>query len=221
MNGPHDMGGMQCFGPVLPEQNEPLFHASWEGKALALTVAMGASGAWNIDQSRSTRESLPPATYLGSSYYEIWIRGLEQLMLSRDLVTQAELTSGQLQTPAKPVARVLQADQVRAALAAGSPSERTMAGAPHFAIGTRVMARNLHPAGHTRLPRYVRGHVGIIERVHGAHVLPDANSQVPADPQADWLYTVSFAAVDLWGADADPTARVSVDAWQRYLEAIA
>ncbi len=94
MNGPHDMGGMQCFGPVLPEQNEPLFHASWEGKALALTVAMGASGAWNIDQSRSTRESLPPATYLGSSYYEIWIRGLEQLMLSRDLVTQAELTSG-------------------------------------------------------------------------------------------------------------------------------
>jgi len=221
MNGPHDMGGMQCFGPVLPEQNEPLFHASWEGKALALTVAMGASGAWNIDQSRSTRESLPPATYLGSSYYEIWIRGLEQLMLSRDLVTQAELTSGQLQTPAKPVARVLQADQVRAALAAGSPSERTMAGAPHFAIGTRVMARNLHPAGHTRLPRYVRGHVGIIERVHGAHVLPDANSKVPADPQADWLYTVSFAAVDLWGADADPTARVSVDAWQGYLEAIA
>jgi hypothetical protein len=124
MNGVHDMGGQQGFGPVLLEEKEPLFHAPWESRAMAITVAMGASGQWNIDLSRAARESLPPAIYLSSSYYEIWIRALEKLMLERGMVTQAELTSGEQSTPPVPVSKVLNKESVDAALKAGSPTER-------------------------------------------------------------------------------------------------
>ena len=96
MNSVHDMGGMQGFGPVRPEADEPVFHAVWEKRALALTLAMGATGQWNIDLSRSARESLPPALYLGSSYYQIWLTALENLMRERGLASADELQSGQM-----------------------------------------------------------------------------------------------------------------------------
>ena len=93
MNGVHDMGGMQGFGRVMPEDDEPLFYAPWESRAMAVTVAMGATGQWNIDLARSARESLPPSIYLSSSYYEIWIRALEKLTLERGMITASELSS--------------------------------------------------------------------------------------------------------------------------------
>ena len=223
MNGVHDMGGQQGFGPVLLEDNEPLFHAAWESRAMAVTVAMGASGQWNIDLSRSARESLPPAIYLSSTYYEIWIRALEKLMLERGMVTPSELASGQMQETASPVARVLRADTVDAALAAGTPTLRCASSPARFAVGQRVRARNIHPQGHTRLPRYVRGHTGTVVHVHGAHVYPDRHvSQTlpPFDNHAEWLYTVVFDGTELWGEAADPKVQVSVDAWQPYLEAV-
>ena len=223
MNGVHDMGGLQGFGPVVPEIDEPLFHAPWESRAMAVTVAMGASGQWNIDLARSARESLPPAVYLSSSYYEIWIRALEQLMLERGMVTPSELASGQMQEPPSTVARVLRADTVDAALAAGTPTLRTASSPARFAVGQRVRARNIHPQGHTRLPRYVRGHTGTVVHVHGAHVYPDRHvSQTlpPFDNHAEWLYTVVFDGTELWGETADPKVQVSVDAWQPYLEAV-
>jgi nitrile hydratase len=221
MNGVHDMGGMQGFGPVIPETDEPLFHADWERRALALTLAMGATGQWNIDLSRSARESLPPATYLGSSYYAIWLRAMEQLMRERGLADADELQDGQMRTPAKPVARVLQAGDVDASLARGTPTSRPSAAPARFAVGQRVRARNMHPQGHTRLPRYVRGHTGTISLVHGAHVFADAHVSrlvPPFEEQAQCLYTVVFAAQDLWGPEADATVQVSVDAWESYLE---
>jgi len=135
MNGIHDMGGQQGFGRVLLEEAEPLFHADWESRAMAMTVAMGASGQWNIDLSRSARESLPPAVYLSSTYYEIWIRGLEKLLLERSMVTQAELDAGQLITPPVKVNKVLTRDTVDAALKAGSPTERPIAQAALFKVG--------------------------------------------------------------------------------------
>lgn len=221
MNGVHDMGGLQGFGPVLPEQDEPLFHAQWEKRALAITLAMGAGGQWNIDQSRAARESLPPATYLGSSYYEIWIRALEHLMHSRGLVTPDELRIGiAATTPATPF-RTLHADSVDAGLARGSPTGREVGQAARFAIGDRVLARNMHPIGHTRLPRYVRGHAGTVARVHGAHVFADSHATktlAPFDEDPQWLYTVVFDAQELWGAQADASAQISVDAWEPYLE---
>lgn len=221
MNGVHDMGGLQGFGPVLPEAHEPLFHAPWEARAMALTVAMGAAGQWNIDLSRACRESLPPAVYLSSSYYEIWIRALEVLMCERGLVGAEELADGVLRTPPVPLARVLQAADVDAALSRGSPADRPPRAPARFQAGDRVRALNLHPIGHTRLPRYVRGHTGLIQKVHGAHVFADRHAskkEAPFDAVAEWLYTVVFDGRELWGPQADPAVQVSVDAWEPYLE---
>lgn len=223
MNGIHDMGGMQGFGPVVVEPQELLFHADWEKRALALTLAMGATGQWNIDLSRSARESLPPAVYLGSSYYAIWLRGLEILMRERGLVDNSELESGAMQSPAAPIARILQAADVDAALARGTPTTRTAPHPARFCVGARVRARNMHPQGHTRLPRYVRGHSGTVALVHGAHVFADAHATRPLPPfleQPHWLYTVVFDGQELWGPQADPGLQVSVDAWEPYLEPV-
>lgn len=216
MNGPHDMGG-QHAGPVQIEPNEPLFHADWERRAMALTVAMGACGAWNIDQSRAQRESLPPATYLGSSYYEIWIRALERLLLQRGLVGADELASGQALQAALPVARVLRREAVDRALAAGSPSERPLQGPPRFQVGQRVRTLNMHPSGHTRLPRYARGLVGVVCRIHGGHLFADRQAEAVAQPEVHWLYNLAFPAQALWGPAADPSVEVNLDAWEPYL----
>jgi nitrile hydratase beta subunit len=223
MNGVHDMGGHQGFGPVRIEKHEPLFHAPWESRAMAVTVAMGASGQWNIDLSRAARESLPPAIYLSSSYYEIWIRALEKLMLERGMVTSAELASGLMSTPPVQVSSVLRRETVDAALQAGNPTERPIDQPAQFQIGQQVRARNMHPQGHTRLPRYVRGHMGTIVSVHGGHVFPDGHTlraSPPFNVPVEWLYTVVFDGTTLWGENSDPTVEVSVDAWESYLEAV-
>jgi nitrile hydratase len=217
MNGAQDMGGLQGYGPVEPEPNEPVFHAEWERRAFALTLAMGAPGGWNIDMSRFARESLPPAEYLTSSYYEIWLKGLEKLVAERGLVTADEIDAGHKLHPAKPVARILQAADVARTLGRGGVTERPPTAPARFAVGERVRAKNMHPVTHTRLPRYVRGHVGVIERTHGCHVFPDA-SALGAGEQPQWLYTVAFDGRELWGENGDPTLKVSVDAWESYLE---
>ncbi len=225
MNGVHDMGGMHGFGPVQPEPGEPLFHAAWERRALGLTLAMGATGQWNIDQARSARESLPALTYLSAGYYGIWLLGLQRLLLDRGLVSPAEIEAGHALQPARPVARVLHADAVDAALARGTPTERPATSPARLAVGQRVRAINDHPAGHTRLPRYVRGHVGTVVRVHGVHVFADRQAAsppgAPVDEAPQWLYAVEFDGAELWGRDAEPGLRVSVDAWESSLEASA
>jgi nitrile hydratase subunit beta len=219
MNGGQDMGGMMGFGPVIAEKDEPVFHAPWERRAFALTLAMGRPGGWNLDQSRAARESLHPADYLASSYYEIWIAGLEKLLAERGLVTFDEIAAGKVLHPPKTKLPVLTADRVAVTLASGSSTARPVSSPQRFPLGARVRARNIHPSGHTRLPRYVRGHVGTITQVHGAHVLPDANATGRGEnPQ--WLYTVRFTARELWGEAADPMGTVSVDAWESYLEPV-
>jgi nitrile hydratase len=216
MNGPHDMGGVSGFGPVTPEPNEPAFHAEWERRVFAMTLAMGAPGRWNIDESRAARECTPD--YLSKTYFQIWLAGLERLMAERGLVAAAEIDAGHAQGQPRPVARILKAQDVAAALARGGPASRPSTGEPAFAIGQRVRARRIDPPGHTRLPRYVRGHMGTIELSHGRHVFPDAHAAGEGEaPQ--WLYTVRFDARELWGALANPKDSVSVDAWQSYLEA--
>ncbi|HVY00919.1 MAG TPA: nitrile hydratase subunit beta [Pseudorhodoplanes sp.] len=217
MNGAQDMGGMHGFGPVRPEPDEPPFHAEWEKRALALTLAMAAPGGWNLDMSRAARESLPPGEYLSKSYYEIWIAGLEKLMAERGLVLPDEIDAGRALYPPRAVPRTLAAGDVEAVLRRGGPSEREPTVAARFKADDRVRAKNIHPRTHTRLPRYVRGHVGTIEAVRGCHVFPDTNA-IGAGENPQWLYTVRFAGTELWGDAADPAIAVSVDAWEPYLE---
>jgi nitrile hydratase len=217
MNGAQDMGGVDGFGPVRPEVDEPVFHAEWERRAFALTLAMATPGGWNIDMSRFARENRSPASYLSKSYYQIWLAGLEQLMAERGLVSREEIESGRVTLPPRTDVRVLVPENVAAVLRKGGPTERDATTMSLFAVGDRVRAKNIQREGHTRLPRYVRGHVGVIDRLHGAHVFPDSNAHGEGEhPQ--WLYTVRFTGRELWGERADATSSVSVDAWESYLE---
>ena len=216
MNGAQDLGGMHGFGPVLHEPDEPPFHAEWERRVLAITLAMGATGEWNIDMSRAARESLPPAQYLAKSYYEIWFEGLKKLLLNARLVTAEEIEEGKPRDAAAPIARMMMADQVAAILSRGSTSDRQPTGEARFVVGEFVRARQINPPTHTRLPRYCRGKRGRIITVHGAHSFPDSNALGQGE-QPQWLYTVRFDAAELWGPDTTSTS-VCVDCWEAYLE---
>jgi nitrile hydratase len=167
--------------------------------------------------SRHARESLPPSEYLTSSYYEIWTKGVEKLVVATGLVSDVELRLGQALAEPAPIKRVLKAEDVPAVLARGGPAERPLEQPARFAVGDRVRTLNMHPQGHTRLPRYARGRIGVVELVHGAHVFPDANAHGQGE-RPEWLYTVCFLGQELWGEQADPILSVSIDAWESYLE---
>jgi nitrile hydratase len=217
MEGAHDMGGARGFGRVTQEPNEPAFHAEWERRAFALTLAMAMPGGWNIDMSRAARENRPPQDYLSKSYYEIWLAGLEQLMAERRLVERDEIEAGRALHPPLPGKARLSPEDVARVLYRGAPTGREPKAPARFKVGDRVRARNIDPPTHTRLPRYVRGHAGTVELVHGCHVFPDSNA-LGAGEAPQWLYTVCFDGAELWGAGADPSVKVSVDAWDSYLE---
>ena len=211
-----DLGGQGGHGAVMPEPEGELFHAAWEPRALALTLAMGATGSWNIDSARAARETLPD--YADLSYYEIWLGALEKLLAERGLADAGELAAGRALHPPVPIARVLKADQVAAVLARGSPTERAAGSPALFKVGQPVRTCAQAADHHTRLPGYLRGKTGRIDRVLGAHVFADAHARgLGEDPR--WLYTVVFDAADLWGTGATSRHRVSFDAWEPYLEA--
>ncbi|MDN5749749.1 MAG: nitrile hydratase subunit beta [Pseudonocardia sp.] len=216
MNGAADLGGMMGFGPVAPESDGEYFHAEWERRILALTLAVGAAGRWSIDASRHARESLPPGVYLTSSYYAIWATALERLLVEHGLVGADELAAGRSLRPGEPVP-VLDAARVPAVLAAGSPYDRPVAAPASFGVGDRVRTRVIHPSGHTRLPRYARGKAGVVARVHGAHVLPDSSAH-GAGEAPQWLYSVRFDGRELWGEGADAGLAVTIEAWEGYLD---
>ena len=219
MNGPHDLGGQMGFGPVAPDPAEPKFHAGWERRALGVTLATGTLGAWTIDESRHARESLHPAVYYAASYYEIWIRALETLLERHGFVAADELEAGRKLWPGVKPKQVLGPEQVPGVLARGGPCNREVASAPRFNAGDEVRTINEHPTGHTRLPRYARGKLGIVEAVREGFVFPDTNAHGQGEsPQH--VYTVSFDGRELWGQGGDPALTVSIDAWESYLEPV-
>jgi nitrile hydratase len=220
MNGPQDVGGRHGFGPVAPEIDGPVFHAPWERRALALVTAAGGLGQWTIDESRFARENRTPADYYGSTYFEIWIKALERLLEERGLVSAAERTSGQVAAPLPDGIAPLTADRVPEVLAKGTPYDRDPGESrPVHALGDMVRTRNLQPAGHIRMPSYCRGRTGWVSAVHGYHVFPDTSATGDRDT-AHWLYNVTFAARDLFGAQAGEGDTVSVDLWEPYLDAV-
>lgn len=218
MNGVHDMGGMDGFGKVEPEPNEPMFHTEWEARVLAMVRAMGAAGAFNIDTSRFYREALPPHVYLSSSYYKKWLLGLEDLLIDKGFIAAEDVAAGHAVQPPKPLKRgKFRLDDVERIMVRGKFGRAAPAPAK-FKPGDRVRAKNIHPVTHTRLPRYVRGHLGVVERDHGCHVFPDS-AAMESGENPQWLYTVVFDGTELWGRDADPTVKISIDAFEPYLEA--
>jgi nitrile hydratase len=219
MNGGHDLGGMHGLGPIdaEPETAEPVFHHDWEKRVFALTLAAGALGQWSIDMGRHARERQHPADYLRHTYYENWLAGLEKLLVERGLISAEELASGRAAAPGAESlrARVITAANVAPAIAKGGPVEVAIDVPPRFAVGDRVRARNRHPVGHTREPRYVRARVGVVREHYGAHVFPDLSAQ--GRREGRHLYSVRFEAQELWGEPATKGA-VYVDLWEDYLE---
>lgn len=217
MNGIHDMGGMQDMGPVHAEKGEPVFHAAWEARSLALNLAAAAWRKWNIDASRHQIELLPPADYLRMSYYEKWTVRLEQLLVKTGLVSQEEIDSGKPAPGSVKATPPLTANQVAGMLRSGGPASRNVPGPARFKVGQRVRARNINPVGHTRLPRYARGKTGVVHMDHGAYVFPDTNAHFLGE-KPQHVYSVRFTARELWGAQASPRDAVYVDMWDDYLD---
>lgn len=215
MNGVHDMGGQHGMGAIVPEPEYGPFHAEWQARVHAMVLAAPVRG--NIDAGRHYRERILGPTYLAMTYYERWFEALRQMLLAAGHVSAEELAGGKAD-PARPKATpVRKAADVPSALAYQGSYLRDLEAEPVFAIGDTVRARTINPLGHTRLPRYARGRVGVIERCHGAHVFPDSHAHgLGEDPRA--LYTVCFAAREMWGPDASPRDSVRLDLWEPYLE---
>jgi nitrile hydratase len=215
VNGIHDMGGMHGFGPIRREPNEPLFHHDWEARIFALTFA--APTLTNVDAGRHRMESIPPPDYLRMSYYERWLHVIGDLLLDSGTVTAAELATCHPAADAPTRQPALRPEAVGPAFTMIGSYARPAEAAPKFATGDAIRARNINPEGHTRLPRYVRGHCGTIAACHGSFVYPDSHARGDGeDPQP--LYTVRFAARELWGEEAAAADAVYVDLWEPYLE---
>jgi len=216
-SGIHDMGGMQDMGPIRPDVNEPVFHEPWEARLFALWRVLPAWGKWRT--TRVAIESIPPADYLRMTYYERVLTALSDLLVSTKMITTAELESGRPESGAATLVPPLRAAQVPAWIAHGAPGRRSVAVTPNFKVGQRVRARNINPAGHTRLPRYVRGKVGRIERDYGVFAFPDTSVYF-LDDKPQHVYAVRFGARELWGDGAHAHDVVYVDVWDDHLESV-
>ena len=216
MNGAHDLGGMHGFGPVEMEKDEPVFHSLWEKRAFALTLASGFHGKWNIDMSRYAREQMPPAEYLATTYYEHWLFGLQKLLVEQQLVTATELQTGRAEAKTSGL-RALQVSDVEPLLRKRRAARLDEDMPPRFRAGERVVARNINPTGHTRLPRYARGRRGVIDRDHGVFIFADTHA-MSRDKKPQHCYSVRFAARELWGPKASARDSVFVDLWDDHLD---
>jgi nitrile hydratase beta subunit len=239
VNGVHDIGGMHGFGPVVHEENEPVFHADWEGRTAALMRSAMAGRHFNIDEFRRTIERMPSARYLAATYYERWLYALETLLLEKGVISSEELdaavsgarepgarsdsyadTAGDsAQTPSADVSAALNRGGEGASRQPGSVALRNdRSFKPRFRAGDKVVARNMNPEGHTRIPRYARGKHGVIRHDWGVFVFPDTHAHGQgANPQH--CYSVGFDARELWGMDHSARERIYIDLWEDYLEA--
>jgi nitrile hydratase subunit beta len=218
MNGIHDMGGMHGMGPVRPETNEPVFHEVWEGRVYAINRALGVWHKWNIDTGRFYIEQISPAEYLRMSYYERWFTRTVELLIKTGMVTREEVQTGTPKAGSAKLTPPLRADGVpKVALNRNIESSHEPAIKPRFKKGQHVRTHNQHPTGHTRLPRYARGKLGKIDRDHGVYNFPDTNAD-GRGPKRQHVYSVQFAARELWGEQSSPRDFVYLDLWDDYLE---
>jgi nitrile hydratase len=212
MNGVHDMGGMHGFGPIVREENEPVFHADWEARVWAMEQFM--VGVYNLDAFRYGIERMPPAEYLRSSYYERWLATVEYNLVQHNIVSAAELEARVEQLRRQPEAALPQPAAYHRVQPA--PAEPLPTLTPRFKVGDAIVTRNVHPAHHTRLARYTRGKRGVIHLVHGPEIFADTNAHGRGE-QPQVVYSVRFDARELWGESAEPRQTVNIDLWESYL----
>lgn len=217
MNGVHDMGGQHGMGAVPYEKDEPVFHAPWEARVYVLTRAMRAWRKWTLDADRYALEILHPADYLRMSYYERWLTRLETHVVNYGFITPEEQRSGKAAAGSSPQTPVLTLATSARWLSRGIPSSTDPKVRPSFKVGQRVRARNIHPTGHTRLPRYARGKAGVVFRDHGVYVFPDTNAHGLGEKRQH-VYSIRFTARELWGDSASARDAVHLDLWDDYLE---
>ncbi len=218
MDGVHDMGGMHGFGPVPVDDDGAPFPEAWQGRVFASNLALAILTGGNVDRFRFLIESMPPAEYLNASYYERWLASMLAALERDGLLDGAQLD--QIRAGVAPAVEPdevepVTPDIVRALVDAPTGASRDMSGDSRFSAGDAVRARCLHPAGHIRLPRYVRGRKGVIVSDNGNHHLPDRRAQT-GELVMQRLYTVAFTARELWNADTPDTVRL--DLWESYLE---
>lgn len=225
MDGVHDLGGVQGLGAVEREGNEPVFHSDWERRVFGMMLATLGQGSYNLDEFRHAIERMNPVDYLSSRYYEHWLHSMQANLIAHGVISAEEVAEKAAQLQRDPGAAVpARTDAELAGTLLGlvhqgaSTAMETDTG-PRFAVGDKVRARNIHPSGHTRLPRYVRGKAGTVDHVHPSFVLPDTNAHLRGEhPQH--VYSVRFPASELWGEDAEPGEEIYVDLWESYLEPI-
>lgn len=216
MNGIHDLGGMHGFGPVETNPDEALFSDEWERRVFGLFAPVQIAAEISVDEFRFAIEGMGAANYLETSYYEHWLHAFETLAVSCGLVSAEELAAGKGAGFEKREPPLAAAD-VPKIIASGHQARSEIVGPPRFAVGARVRARNLNPTHHTRLPRYVRGKVGVVDRIHGAYELPDHIAQrLNEAPQG--CYSVRFEGEELWGADAGARDALYIDLFDDYLD---
>ncbi len=214
MDGIHDMGGMDGFGPIPIETDEPVFHGEWEGRVYAMNTAIGAWGKWNIDAGRYGIEQMNPALYLASNYYERWLYRTSNMMVEHGLVTQDELDGKE--KPSGRDSQPLTAAQIFERQSKNRSARVDEEIAPKFKTGDTVLVRNIHPKGHTRVPRYARGRHGTIYRDHGVFIFPDTNALFQGK-KPQHIYSVRFTAQELWDPDAPSPDSIYLDLWDDYL----
>ena len=223
MNGVHDMGGMHGFGPIDIEADELVFHEEWEGRVYGMVTSIREEhDVYGPYGSRHYIENIPPAQYLASSYYERWMLALQAALVNKGLLTAEELDDRTRQFAADPTSETPKrldpelADRVRRRIYAPQPLEQRASTVPLFSVGDEIVVRNIHPVGHTRLPRYVRGKRGKIVGIYGAQGFQDEPTIADGSPQH--VYSVVFEASELWGENAEPNQRLYIDMWECWME---
>lgn len=223
MNGVHDLGGTDGLGPVVVEENEPVWHAEWEKAAFCMFPFPFAAGFFTVDMFRHGIEQMHPADYLSSHYYEHWLHTAENFCIQKGAIDPAELdkrTQYYLEHPDEPLPDTKIPELlafVDAAVKGGVSARRKSDAAPQFKVGEPVRITDDSPIDHTRKARYIRGKNGVIERAHGTFLYPDSAGNGRGDDPTH-VYTVRFDATDLWGArEGDPNGAVYYDVWEPYL----
>lgn len=211
------MGGMHGMGPIELEQDEPVFHHPWESRVFGLRRAMSAWRRWNIDVSRHEVELVPAVDYLRMSYYERQFAAFLVLLQKRGFITAAEIATGEPAATSTVASPALTRNAAAQLVAKGIPTSRDVSVTAKFQPGQPVRAINAQPLGHTREPRYVRGKRGTIDRDHGVFVFADTNAHFLGE-KPQHVYSVRFAARELWGNHAAPQDSVYVDLWDDHLE---